>query len=116
MKNLQPQNFEMFSGNDKKLKFSTIDQDDVVQPITGATIEWALSNRAKSKKKLVIYTTSDQITITDDVGGLFEVDMLDVDTEGLTGQKYYYEAKITDLGGLRTTVAFGWITLADNLI
>ena len=113
---LEPQDFELVSGNDKKLKFTTLDENDAIVDLTGSTIIWALANSAKAKKTIIIYTSPTNVTITDDVGGLFEVDIQAADTEDLKGGDYYHEARVTAAAGDKTTVAIGTVKLLDNII
>ena len=113
---LKPQDFELVSGNDKTLSFKTLDQDDVVVDLTGATIIWAMSNMAKNKKRIITYTSPVQVTITDAVNGLFTVDILDTDTEALPAADYYHEARSTSAAGLKTTLAYGTVKLLSNII
>lgn len=114
---LIPQDFELVSGNDKTLKFNTKDQDGKVVDLSGATIIWAMANSAQAKKKIIEYTSPVQVSITAPAtDGLFEVDILDTDTEALKGGDYYHEAKVTSAGGLKTTVAIGTVLLRDNII
>jgi len=114
---LIPQDFELVSGNDKILKFNTTDQDDIVVDLTGATIIWAMANTAKAKKNIIEYTSPVQVTITAPAtGGLFEVAILTAATEGLKGGEYYHEVRVVSAGGKKTTVAYGTVTLRDNII
>lgn len=113
---LTPQNFEMHSGNHKVLKFTTKDENDLIVDLTGASISWAMSTTAKSKAPIATYTLADNVTLTDPVNGLFEVEVQAVDTEPLKGAEYYHEARVTSAAGKVTTVAYGTIKMLDNVI
>ena len=92
---LVPQNFELVSGNDKTLRFITLDEFDAVVDLTGAKIIWAMASSEKAKTHLITYTSPTNVTITDAEAGLFEVDIQSADTEGFKGGDYYHEARIT---------------------
>lgn len=114
---LIPQDFELVSGNDKILKFNVKDQDGAIVDLTGATIIWAMATHANSKKPIIEYTSPVQVTITSPAtDGLFEVAILGVDTEALEGAEYYHEARVVSSGGLKSTVAYGVVSLLDNVI
>lgn len=113
---LVPQDFEIVSGNDKKLSFETLDQDGLRVDLTGATIVWAFSNAAKNKNRIITYTSPTQVTLTDALNGLFTVDILAADTEALPAGEYYHEARSTAGSGKKSTLAYGTIFLLDNII
>ena len=113
---LVPQDFEVVSGNDKDLNFSTLDQNDVAVDLTGAIIIWALSRAASNKSRLITYTSPVQVTITDAANGKFTVSILDTDTETLKAGDYYHEVRVQSSGGLKTTVAIGTVKILDNII
>lgn len=113
---LVPQDFELVSGNDKTLNFSLLDQDDEIVDITGATIIWSLAKTAKSKTRIITYTSPTNVTIDDAAGGLFSVDIQAADTEPLQAGEYYHEARITSSGGKKFTAAYGTVELLSNII
>ena len=85
-----------------------------IVPITGATITWVL---AKSNKgpAIVTKTTGDGITITDDLGGVFEIVLDPADTAALKGQ-HYHEGELVDAASRPATVVFGNNTIKEKLI
>lgn len=113
---LLPQDFELVSGNDKDLLFTTLDENDNVVDLTGATIVWALSRAAKNKSRLVTYTSPTNLTITDAAAGLFTVKLQSADTEGLKADDYYHEVRLTSAAGRKTTLAIGTVKILDNVI
>ena len=113
---LVPQDFELVSGNDKTLKFTTTDEDGAAVNLTGATIIWAFAKSETAKTPLFDYTSPANVTITNAVGGLFEVEIQSADTESLKGGEYYHEARVESSTGNKITVAYGVVTLLDNVI
>lgn len=113
---LEPQNFELFSGNHKTLNFTHRDKVGDVVDITGATISWALAIRPRSKRRIIFYTSPTNIAITDGPAGEYEVRIQDTDTEPLTPRKYYHEVRITDASGRVTTAAYGFVEVQRNVI
>jgi hypothetical protein len=75
-----------------------------------------MSEQAKSKSRLITYTSPANVTIIDAINGRFRVDVLAADTETLKARDYYHEARITDSLGKKTTVATGTVKLLDNVI
>lgn len=113
---LVPQNFELVSGDDKNLNFTTLDQNDVVVDLTGAIIVWALSQTASSKTPLLRFTSPKHVTITDAVKGKFSVKILAWHSRRLRAGDYCHQARVQSSSGLRTTVAFGTVKVLDNII
>ena len=116
IRKLTPQNFELVSGNDKDVRFTTLDQDDIAVDITGATIIWALARSAKNKSALFTYTSPTNIAITNGLAGKFTVSIQDTDTLTLKAGKYYHEARVTSAAGKKITVAYGEVDMLDNVI
>lgn len=113
---LVPQNFELVSGNDKTLRFTALDEFDAIINLNGATIVWAFANSEKAKAPLITYTSPTNVTITDADNGLFEVAIQSADTEDLKGGDYYHECRLTSAAGNKITLAYGAVSLLDNII
>lgn len=113
---LEPQDFQLVSGNDKTLNFTVLDQDDLVVDLTGSTIVWALADSEKSKTRLITYTSPVNVTLTDPTNGKFSVSIQSADSEPLPPKNYYHEARVTSAGGDQTTVAFGTAEVLRNII
>ncbi len=111
---LIPSNFEMFSGNTKVLKVAVLDQDDVVVDLTGASADYAFSERPGTPA-LFTKSVGSGIVITDDVNGLLEVTINPADTESLSGT-FHHELEVTDAAGRKTTVLFGTATVRLNVV
>jgi len=116
VKKLTPQDFELVSGNDKTLNFTTLDKDGKVVDLTGAILIWAMSRTAANKTRLITYTSPTNVVITDAAKGLFSVSIQAADTEGLSGADYYHEVRLVNAGGLKITLVIGTMTLLDNII
>lgn len=103
-----PYNFEMHSGDDKLITITVLDQDDVAVPLTGASISMVIAQRAGSAP---IVTKAG--TITDDLNGIFEVQLDAADTDSLAGV-YHWEAQVTDVNTRKATVAYGSIEIKED--
>jgi hypothetical protein len=113
---LEPQDFELYSGNHKTLHFTYLDENDIAVNLAGATIVWALANHEKSKSRLITYTSPTNVTIIDAANGKFDVSIQGADTEGFKAGDYYHEARVTSSGSSVTTVAVGTVELKHNVI
>ena len=113
---LVPQNFEVVSGNDKVINVTVLDENGAAVDITAATIVWAVAKRADSKNTIFFYTSPTFITILDPLLGTFRINVQDADTEPLSAQDYYHEARIVSSSGQRTTVMIGTMTVLSNVI
>lgn len=119
VKKLTPQNFEIVSGNDKQLNVTVLDENGSAVDLSGATIVWAVAINEKSKSRIFEYTSPTNITITDATVGKFRIDVQASDTEPLSigriETSYYHEARML-VGGKKTTVMIGTITVLGNVI
>ena len=111
---LIPQNFEMFSGDDKNIQFTITDEDNAASDITGASATWACSRRVKTST-LISKTVGSGITIVSGVGGVLLVSLAQADTASLRGD-YYHELEIVDAAGKKTTAAYGTMTVLTDHI
>ena len=103
-------NFEMSSGDSKLLTITTLDQDDAVVDITGASISMVIAKRVNTT---ALVTKAG--TIINAVGGVFTIDLLPADTDALSGV-YYFEMQLTDASGRISTVVYGSLTIRQDAI
>jgi hypothetical protein len=107
------QNFVMFSGDDKTLRFTVLDSSSASIDLTGASVTWMLATDDKSASLIKKSTDSGcGISIS---GCTFDVDLSPSDTDGLTGV-YYHEAQVRDSASDLSTVATGWANIKHDLI
>ena len=100
------QNFDMHSGDDKKLRFTITDETS----ITGATaIFMVKAGETESFRK----TSSSGITVI--APNIIEVPILPADTAALSGD-YFFEVQMTDLFGYVSTVSTGKMTVIADII
>jgi hypothetical protein len=111
------QDFAMFTGETKRLRVQVYDQaGDPFDLSSIVGIQWEMqrdlttNGGADLTKQL-----GDGITITDPVGGLFQIDIDPSDTVGLAGQ-YTHEARIVDGSGHVATVFVGRAALTKTAI
>lgn len=111
----QQQDFEVFSGNDKVLRCTLV--DDAGAPVSLAGIlgaEWALAKTATGTAKIT-KTLGAGIAVFNEDGGVLDVTVTDDDLEPLAGE-YYHELRVTDSSGKKTTVLYGDVTIFPNLV
>lgn len=109
------QNFTMWSGDDKTLEVTVVDENGSVQDITGMTIDWHLARKVTTSALVQKATGGSGIVISDGSAGVFQITLSAADTDDLSG-KYYHEAQVTDSSGNISTVTVGTITINRDLI
>lgn len=78
-------------GEPKTLTF-TVEEGDNPLDLTGKTVEWVLT-RAPADAPIVTKATGSGLTVTDEQGGVFEVDLAAADTEDRP-PLLYHEGKV----------------------
>jgi hypothetical protein len=110
------QSFPLISGEDVILDITVRDNDDAIVNLTGGTVRFAAARTPTGTP--VIDSAASPATATavvqDGPNGLVRVTITDTNTDPLSGD-YYYEIKVTDVGGLEAVVTRGWMSFADNL-
>ncbi len=114
-KKLSPQNFEIYSGDTKTLKFTVKDQDDVIKDISAASVKWSAARKRTGTAQIQKTSDAGQITITDGPNGLLEVALVVGDTKDRQGD-YYHELEITDVAGRISTASYGTMRIRADLI
>jgi hypothetical protein len=110
------QDFEVFSGNDKILAVTIVDEDGVAVNLGGVQeIIWAIGKTASGTAKFTKSMTSSEIEVVDAAGGRVDVIIDAEDLEPLSGD-HYHEMRITDALGKKTTVMYGAVVVMTNLI
>lgn len=85
------------------------DNDDAVLNITGCSIYYVV---VENGTVILSKSTDDGITITDAVGGVFEIAIDPADTEALGGKrKLYHEAALVDVLGNESTLFVGELNI-----
>jgi hypothetical protein len=112
-------------GDSRTLTFGPVrDESGVVVDLTGVTITWEMGRFAVYSKAgvltaprspLVTKTIGSGVTVTDAVGGLFQVTLASTDTKTLAPDDYYHEAEITEAGGAVYTTTEGRFVLLIDL-
>ena len=120
----QREDFEMFSGDDLDLVVTVVDADSAVVNITGADpVRWQLGRLATGAvigpshpgQPLVSKAISGGIVVASGISGILTISLDDTDTAALRGGDYYHELEMV-LGGKRTTVMYGVVTLRSDLV
>jgi hypothetical protein len=110
------QSFPLISGEDIVLDITVRDNADAIVNLTGATVRFAAARTPTGAA--VIDSAASPATavavVQDGPNGLVRVTMTDTNTDPLQGD-YYYEIKVTDVGGLEAVVTRGWMSFAENL-
>jgi hypothetical protein len=121
MTDMQPQNFELSSGDSKILKVTVVDENGDPLPLAGSqSVNFRLS-RSRRSPTVLEKELNDGVTIiaTDAGAGQANAGRLDIrleaaDTEPLDGE-YYHECKVVDQTGATTTIFFGRANIKRNL-
>lgn len=103
------QNLEMFQGDDKIIRVTTLDTDGNAVDISGCTIRWVWYKR--SPYNLVMNKTTISgggVELTDPTSGIFEITLVPDDTESLLGD-YNHECELTDLNDKISTIMVGTV-------
>ena len=118
-------NLEIHRGDDRQITGTVVDENDDAVNITGATLTYVITdqdpsaNYAQPKKgatALVTKTVGSGIVLTDAVNGDIRIDLGSGDTVTFTAPKtYYHEIQIV-LSSLTTTIMYGNIVLARDII
>jgi len=104
------QNVTMWAGDTIVLEFAITDSaTDADKNLSGSSIRWVMVGYTGIV--VVDKSTGDGVTITNAVGGVFQVALEPADTEELPGGVYTHEAEVTDSLGNISTVATGEIML-----
>jgi len=97
------QNFELYAGDDKRLRFKVQD----AETLDHGSAVWALSERLSSEP----FLEKDNVSLQ---GNLALVDLVPADTNELQGS-YYHELKVT-IEGKQHTVASGTMVVHPVII
>ncbi len=104
------QDFEMWAGDHKELKFTVEDVSDLI----GCSIRWKCSRNTKSDPLIIKRSDDGDITTNDNI---FTVLLKPDDTADLrTRIHYYHEAEMVDDNDDVTTVAIGRMYLHPTII
>lgn len=106
---INPQNFDMFSGNTKPVAFDVIDQNDNPVDLTGASGVLAVGRNSGGA---ALFTKNG--SLPGSPNNRIEFEIAPADTDALRGP-LYYEAKVTDQAGRVSTIAYGQLTVINNL-
>lgn len=84
---------ELYHGRHKRLNVTVKNENDNIQDVTGATVDYVIA-RKEGGTALVTKTG----TIIDGPKGQIRIDILDTDTDGLPNktQEYWHECVLTD--------------------
>jgi hypothetical protein len=96
------QDFTVWSGDHKNVRFTTTDSNSASVDLAGASILWTLSENIRSGSILQL-STDDGVTIS---GCTYTVSLSPTHTSGLAGT-YYHESQARDSASDISTVATG---------
>lgn len=107
----EKQNFSLYQGDDKTLRFTVTDKDGTPLVVTGALIEWGCSSSLKETPLLTkISTDSAQIEIDPQDNTAFFVYLDKSETIDLPAKVLFHHARIT-LSNKRETIEEGHLTV-----
>lgn len=109
-------NDEFFTGEDKTVRFTVAQADDVTpQDITGWTLSWMVKRKPTDvdASAVITKTTASGIQLTTPEQGICTVSVTDDDTTTLKAGLYYHELKRTN-PGVETVLSQGTVTLRQS--
>lgn len=111
------QDFTIQKGDDETLEITVGDGSGGSKDLSGASIDWGLRKYPDGQDLISKSVSGGGITITDEPGGVFEVDLDPSDTnsleiDGRSGD-FYHEAVVTDSAGNVSTVTTGTATIRE---
>ncbi len=111
------QDIDFFSGNDVLLDLSTVDSlTGLPMDISGAQqLTFALAKKAGSSAPLVLKTLADGVVMVNPALGRVSIILGADETEPLKGL-YYHEIRLVNSAGKKLTLAYGVVTISENLI
>ena len=111
------ENYSMHSGDSKTIPVAAVLNGAPVE-LTGALIVWSIakikSNGDFSSTIAFSKSIGSGITVTDVLGGEFEIEIDPADTADLKGD-YWHECQITDFQGRKTTILDGILSIQRDL-
>ncbi len=106
------QNFTVWSGDHKNVRFTVTDSNSASVDMTGASIIWTLSENARSGSLLQLSTDSgDGVTIS---GCTYIVSLSPTHTRDLSGT-YYHESQARDSASDISTIAVGEAQIISDI-
>lgn len=104
------QDFSMWSGDHKNVRFTTTDSNSASVDLAGASIIWTLSENARSGSLLQL-DTDGGVTIS---GCTYTVSLSPTHTSGLAGT-YYHESQARDSASDISTIAVGEAQITSDI-
>lgn len=105
------QDFELWTGNDKRPKITVVDEEGNLADLSNATIYWKATRQSDGSTVMTKSTVYGNIDIVSAEDGEFIVKINADDTEGIDGGTLEHEAKVITEYGLTNHVTSGTIDL-----
>lgn len=102
-----------FAGDSLTIQITVTDSSGNALDLSGASIEWVLTETHDRTRLIEKTTENGGISITDAANGVFEIYVQPQDTADLTGD-FDHEAEVTDAGGNVVTVTSGIISIEPS--
>lgn len=106
------QDFTMYAGDDKTLRFSLQDESGEPLDLTDVSLEWVLRDGGQI---VLSKTIGNGITVVSESGGVFDVLLAPADTESLPAKQYQHGAVISVEEGQYDTISVGTLTILPML-
>lgn len=109
------QDIEMSERESKIIDPSPLtNENDEVVNLTDSEIEWKVLTTDPQEDIVIEKSVGNGIQITSAVDGEWEISVDPVDTEGLGGQRYTHEARLTDTNNRESVVMIGEFKITES--
>jgi len=113
------QNLSLLRGDDIVYALAVVDENGSVKSLVGAKLWFTVkdneSDADSAAKFQLSSTSSDQIEITDDVGGLADIKITNANTRSLEVQAYVYDVQVKDAASKISTVTKGTFVIVGDV-
>lgn len=106
--------FEMFAGDDRRLRVTVTDDAGQPKSLAGASIDWVMAQTPTSAPVLT-KTLGSGIVVVDEDGGVFDVVLVETDTADKTPAHYAHQSRVVDAAEDTVTVVSGWCHIKPSI-
>lgn len=110
----QEQNVTFVQGDTQIFIVSVVDANDNPVDLTGADIEYTLKSDGPVNT-MITKTRNDGVTVTDAIGGQFEIALEPADTSNFNSGEHRHQIELTDSDGDVATILGGTVSITDSL-
>ncbi|MFQ5647323.1 MAG: BppU family phage baseplate upper protein [bacterium] len=114
---LTSKEINLYRGDDRTLEISVTDSQGQPVDLTGSSLKFSVKQSSSDVAYLVQKSSdfSSEISITDPIGGVFQIYLVPGDSNGLTPGAYQYDIELTSSAGKIYTVLRSELTVMDDI-